>query len=145
MPRRIGPLATLLLLPFLEACFLDPTCERSCEGSVIDSCDWKCTGQKIDVPECEREYTRVDCAEQLGPSGGPMTCKLVSVGSESSEPTCLDATMSCDPAAHPSAWCLDGGTLAECIGTPTEGYYQRNTPCQPKQCVSTQTAARCEP
>jgi hypothetical protein len=92
MPRRIALLATTLLPPLLGACFLDPTCDHVCEGDVIAQCNWKCTGQgKLDLDECHREYSKENCADRLGPSGGPMTCEMVST-TEGSSPvaTCVD-------------------------------------------------------
>lgn len=92
--HKLFAIAIALLLPLLGACFADPTCTHECEGSVIAKCDWKCTGDgKLDLDECHREYTREDCAQRLGPSGGPMTCKLEPVQSSSPVPTCIDANM----------------------------------------------------
>jgi hypothetical protein len=122
MPRRIGLLATTLLLPFLGACFLDPTCEPECDGDVIAKCNWKCSGQgKLDVDECHREYSQEDCAAQLGPSGGPKTCRLVPTQGSSPVPTCVDANMPrCDPAA--ALFCTGPHSSATCLATTEGGY-----------------------
>ncbi|HEX8436410.1 hypothetical protein [Archangium sp.] len=126
MSRRLGVLATALLLPLLGGCFLDPTCEPTCDGDVIARCGWECSGEgKLDVDECHREYSQEDCAAQTGPSGGPKTCRLVPTQGSAPVPTCVDANMPrCDPEA--TLFCTGPHSWAACLAT-TEGGYISST------------------
>ncbi len=102
-----------------SGCFLDPTCNETCDGDRLVTCKWKCdSAGKVDIPECNRTNGIIDCAAKTGVSGEPMRCRVTT----SRSPACVDVARPCDPSTQ--SICTGENSAAACVPVGEGGFLQ---------------------